>query len=87
MAKVLIPSPLRSYTKSKSQLEIAGETLGQVLATLDSTHPGILFRMVDEQSQVRDHIKFFVDTIETKDFNQKLRPDSTLHIVCALSGG
>ena len=46
--KVLIPSPLRSYTK-KREVEASGATVGELLADLDRQYPGLRFRMIDEQ--------------------------------------
>ena len=37
--KVLIPSPLRSYTGQR-EVEASGATLGEVLADLDRRTPG-----------------------------------------------
>ena len=64
--KVLIPSPLRSYTGS-SRVEAGGATLAAVLAELDSRYPGIRFRMIDEQDRVRPHMRFFIDGEQVRD--------------------
>ncbi len=57
--QVLIPSPLRSYTK-RSRVEASGATLGALLDDLERQFPGIRFRMVDEQDRVRRHVRVFV---------------------------
>ena len=45
--KVLIPTPLRSYTGAR--LVVArGNTLAEVLADLEARYPGIRFRVIDE---------------------------------------
>jgi molybdopterin converting factor small subunit len=58
--KVLIPSPLRSYT-NRSEVEAEGATLAELLADLDRQFPGIRFRVVDEQGNIRRHIRFFCE--------------------------
>ena len=58
--KVLIASPLRSYTGA-DEVEARGATLGELLADLDRRYPGIRFRMIDEQDSIRRHIRFFVN--------------------------
>jgi molybdopterin converting factor small subunit len=55
--QVLIPSPLRSYTQEKSEVEAAGESLADLLQDLEQNYPGIRFRMIDEQDRIRQHIK------------------------------
>ena len=84
--RVLIPGPLLSYTK-KRQVHAAGSTLGAVLADLDRQHPGIRFRMVDEQDHVRPHMRIFINGAQVSDLDRSLGPDDTVHIVQALSGG
>jgi molybdopterin converting factor small subunit len=84
--KVLIPSALRSYTDS-AHAEACGDTLAEVVADLDRLHPGIAFRMIDEQRRIRRHIRFFVDGRQVRDLDQRMPDDGELVIVQALSGG
>ena len=84
--KVLIPSPLLSYTKAR-QVEASGATLGAVLAELDRRYPGLRFRMIDEQDKMRAHIRFFVNGEQAFDMKRPLRPADAVQIVQALSGG
>jgi len=84
--KVLIASPLRSYTNA-AEVEADGSTLGEIFADLDRRFAGIRFRMVDEQGQIRRHMRVFVNTKQIWDLGHKLAPDDELCIVQALSGG
>ena len=84
--KVLIPSPLLSYTKQR-QVDAAGASLGALLADLDRQYPGIRFRMVDEQDHVRPHMRIFINGAQVSDLGRRLGPDDKVHIVQALSGG
>lgn len=84
--RVLIPSPLRSYTQ-RSWVEAEGATLGAVLDDLDRQYPGIRFRMVSEQDTLRPHVRFFVDGEALFRLSAPLAPTDELLIVQALSGG
>ena len=84
--KVLIPSALRSYTES-SRAEAQGATLAAVLRDLDRQYPGIRFRMIDEQENVRRHIRIFINGEQVNDLSQALKPTDDVVIVQALSGG
>jgi sulfur-carrier protein len=84
---VRIPSPLRSYTSGKSQVEGSGATVAEVLADLNQKHPGMKFRMIDEQDRIREHIKIFINTDPVESLERSLGESDTLHIICALSGG
>ena len=84
--RVLIPSPLLSYTKRRD-VEASGATLTGLLVDLDRQYPGIRFRMIDEQDQVRPHIRIFVNGIQVFDPGAPLRETDAVQIIQALSGG
>ena len=84
--KVLIPSPLRSYTRSR-EVEATGATLAELLAELDRRYPGLRFRMIDEQDRMRRHIRFFINGEQVFDVATPLRASDEVQIVQALSGG
>jgi molybdopterin synthase sulfur carrier subunit len=83
---VLIPSPLRSYTKER-EVDADGATLGEVIRDLDHRYPGVRFRIIDEQDKMRPHIRFFVNDEQVFDLERALRADDEVQIVQALSGG
>ena len=85
--KVLLPSPLVSYTRGARQVEAQGTTLAAVLHDLDRRYPGIRFRMIDEQDAIRAHIRFFVNRAPERDLARALAPSDELLVVAALSGG
>jgi molybdopterin converting factor small subunit len=84
--KVLIPSPLHSYT-GRSQVEAAGATLAALLADLERQYPGMRFRMIDEQDRIRRHMRVFVNGDQVFDLARALRPSDEVIIVQALTGG
>ena len=84
--RVLIPTPLRSYTKER-EVEARGATLAEVLVDLERQYPGIRFRIIDEQDRMRPHVRFFVNGEQTFDLNVALSAADEVHIVQALSGG
>ena len=85
--KVLIPTPLFSYTGGRSQVEAHGATVDEILRDLDRQFPGIRFRMVDEQDRVRPHMRIFVNQELTAELGQALAPGDEVEILQALSGG
>jgi molybdopterin converting factor small subunit len=68
-------------------VEASGATLAELLSDLDRRYPGLRFRMIDEQDQVRRHIRVFVNGEQVFDLGRALRSSDTVHIVQALSGG
>jgi len=84
--KVLIPTPLRSYTNDRL-VDADGADVAALLADLDRRYPGIRFRMIDEQDRVRPHIRLFVNGEQVDDLREALAPGDEVCIVQALSGG
>lgn len=84
---VYIPTALRSYTGRKPLLELSGRTLAELLDVIEQHHPGLRFRVIDEQDGIRDHIKLFVNSEQVLSLQTELRPQDEIHIICALSGG
>ena len=84
--RVLIPGALLSYT-GQNWVEAAGATVGDVIDDLEERYPGIRFRMVDEQGNIRRHMRMFFDGEMVLELSQALRDDGELLIVQALSGG
>lgn len=85
--KVFIPTPLRSYTNDRSEVEAAGATLAEVLADLDRRYPGIRFRMIDEQDAIRRHIRMWVNKDEARSLDVAVGERDEVIIIQALSGG
>ncbi len=84
--KVLIPGALRSYTR-ESHVEAVGDTLDELFADLDRRYPGLRFRVVDEQNQLRPNMRVFVNGSGVRELGHALRPDDFVAVVQALSGG
>ena len=84
---VRIPTPLRSYTDQQANVEADGATVADVLADLERRFPGIRFRMVDEQGNVRPHMKVFVNQESVRDLATPVAATDEVTIMQALSGG
>ncbi len=85
--KVRIPTPLRSYTEQRAEVDAEGATLAELLVDLDRRHPGIRFRMVDEQGDLRKHMKIFLNGESERDLTLAVAPTDEIVIMQALSGG
>jgi sulfur-carrier protein len=85
--RVLLPSPLFSYTGGQKEIEASAGSLAQLLEQLEQRYPGIRHRIIDEQGRIRPHIRFFVAGEMATTIDQPLRSDDEVMIVAALSGG
>ena len=84
--KVLMPGALRSYTR-RLQVEAEGDTLDALFNDLDRQYPGLRFRVVNEQNQLRPNMRLFVNGLGVRDLGHALQPDDAVAVVLALSGG
>jgi len=84
--KVLIPGPLLSYSGAR-HVAASGSTVGELLADLDRQFPGIRHRLINEQDEVRPHMRIFINGDQTFDLKQPVTSTDVMQIVQALSGG
>jgi sulfur-carrier protein len=84
--EVLIPSALQSYT-GRARVQAEGDTLLALFADLDRRWPGLRFRVVDEQQQLRPNMRIFVNGLGVRDLQHPLQPQDFVAVVLALSGG
>ena len=85
--KVRVGSVLFEYTGNEPEIEARGSTVGALLLDLDRRHPGLRFRVVDEQDRIRQHMNVFVGGRRARDLDVKIGPDDEVHILHAISGG
>ncbi len=85
--KVVLPTPLAEYTSNRREVQADGSTVDDLLRDLDRRHPGIRFRIVNEQDAIRPHIKIFVNRVQVASLAQRLGLADEVLIVAALSGG
>jgi molybdopterin converting factor small subunit len=84
--KVIIPSQLLSYTR-RVEVQVEGGTLTDVLVALDRQFPGLRFRIIDEQNEIRPHIRIFVNQETARSLEFALKPEDEIRIIGAISGG
>lgn len=85
--RVVIPDALRAYTSQRDHVDARGETLNELLQDLDRQFPGIRFRMINEQDEMRPHIAFFVRGEKTFNLEELLSGSQEVVIMQALAGG
>jgi sulfur-carrier protein len=85
--RVFVPTPLRSYTDGRAEVDAAGATLAELLENLNRAFPGFRFRLIDEQDRIRQHMRIFVNREPVRTLDVPLRPADEVQILQALSGG
>ena len=87
---VRIPTPLRNTTGGNATVEVSGATLGEALEDLESQHPGIAERLLDDSGNLRRFVNVFVNDEDVR-FQQgletPLNDGAVVSIIPAVAGG
>lgn len=87
MATVFIPSLMQSLTEGKSQVQVEGSTVRQIINNLDGEYPGVKARLVDGD-RVKPNISVAVDgEVTPLGMLQRVGENSEVHFLPALGGG
>jgi sulfur-carrier protein len=90
MPTVHLPAALSGHAAGQRRVDVAGTTVGKVLAALGQAHPGVGHRVLDDRGVLRRHVNVFLngesirylDGVETSCEN-----GDELWILPAVSGG
>jgi molybdopterin converting factor small subunit len=87
---VRVPTILRTYTDGASEVTAEGETLSEVLESLDASYHGIKGRIVDEQGALRRFVNVYVgnDDVRFLDgLETKVADGTEVSVIPAVAGG
>lgn len=90
MIRVRVPTPLRPMTGGKSEVEIEGHTIAQLIENLGAAHPGLKERLYDEKGDVRRFINIYVNEEDIRFLTGKdtpLKDGDEVSIIPAIAGG
>jgi MoaD family protein len=59
--EVRIPPILRSYTDGEKAVNASGQSIGALIEDLDSNHPGIKGRLLDDEGGLRRFVNVYVN--------------------------
>ena len=85
--RVRLASLLHSYTGGSKVIEVEASTVGEAIGALDRRFPGLAFRVIDEQGQIRPHMNIFLGEEKVSDLATPITANAEIYIVGALSGG
>jgi molybdopterin converting factor small subunit len=87
MATVILPRSLVSLIPgTQRSTDVEAATVAEAIDRLDEQTPGIRNRLVDSGPMIRQHINVYVDS-QPAALDTPIGPNSTVHIIPAVSGG
>jgi molybdopterin converting factor small subunit len=87
---VRVPTTLRTLTAGEPEVAVDGGTVAEVIANLESGHPGFRERILDEEGELRRFVNVFVSDDDVRFLEGLATPvpdGETLSIVPAVAGG
>jgi len=87
---VRIPTTLRPLTEGSATVSTSGATVAAVLADLETRHPGLRERILDESGALHRFVNVFVDDEDVRFLNgpgTEVPDGATVAIVPAVAGG
>ncbi len=90
MATIRIPTPLRPYINGQSDLDIAGETVGQVLENLVHQYPALRTHIFNDNGELRPFVNLFLGEDNINDLqgiSTPLREGDRILLIPSIAGG
>jgi adenylyltransferase/sulfurtransferase len=87
---VSIPTPLRPFTAGNDSIELAGDTVGQVLDGLIATHSGLKHHLLQDDGRLRHFVSLYLNETDIRHLASTatpVRPGDVLTIVPSIAGG
>ena len=90
MATIRIPTPLRKLTEGKEEVTASGATIGEIIAALEQSYPGIKARICDDSGKVRRFVNIFANDEDIRfleNLDTPVAEGDEISIVPAIAGG
>ena len=87
---VRIPTTLRPMAGGNKLVEVEPGTLSEVVASLETQHPGFADRLLDEHGELRKFVNVFVDDDDVRyldGLSTQVADGITVSIIPAVAGG
>ena len=86
MALVRVRGPLKSLAGGRSEHELQGLTVLELLRELERAYPGVTGWILDERGLIRRHINVFVNGEQGQEITA-VGPSDQIDVLPAISGG
>lgn len=92
MAKIELTRHLYAFFPALEgkEIHVEASTIAEVVRAMEKIAPGFAFYVCDERGRLRTHVNVFVEDELIRDrarLSDRVRPDSRVFIMQALSGG
>ena len=88
--KILIPTPLRSYTAKRDVVEAEGATVGELLANMTEQYTDLRKHLYTNEGTLRSFVNIYVNDDDIRHLEKEQTPvtsDDTVSIIPSVAGG
>ena len=90
MAQVMIPTPLRTYTRGQKMITVSGATVDDALSALTAAYPDLKRHLFNGEGRLRNFVNIYLGEEDVRYLRQgatAIRETDTLSIVPSIAGG
>lgn len=90
MPVLRIPTPLRSYTSGKSEVNVSGSNISEALTDLTTQYPPIKPHLFNDSGELRPFVNLFIGENNIKDLqgvNTPIKDEDRLVLIPSIAGG
>ena len=90
MAQVMIPTPLRTFTRGQKTVTVVGTTVDEAMASLTRTYPDLKHHLFSDEGKLRNFVNVYLGEEDVRYLQQgatEIRDTDTLSIVPSVAGG
>ncbi len=87
---VRIPTPLQRLTKNRSEVQVEGETVTEVIDHLEQSFPGVRKSLCDDQGGIRKFVNLYLNDEDIRFMDGEktgVNDGDELAIIPAIAGG
>ncbi|HEY2104169.1 MAG TPA: ubiquitin-like small modifier protein 1 [Candidatus Binataceae bacterium] len=88
--RVRVPTPLRRFTAGNGEVAAAGTSIKEVINDLESRHPGMRDRLLDDKGEIRRFVNIYLNGDDVRfldQLNSAVKDGDDISIVPAIAGG
>ena len=88
--KILIPTPLRSYTAKRDVVEAEGRTVGELLANMTAEYTELRKHLYTAEGKLRNFVNIYVNDDDIRYLEREQTPvtaDDTVSVIPSVAGG
>ncbi|MEE8410310.1 MAG: MoaD/ThiS family protein [Myxococcota bacterium] len=90
MAKITLPTPLRPYADKQAEVEVSGDTVGELLVKLTDSYPELKRHLFGDDGKLRSFVNVYVNDEDIRYSGKDATPvkgDDLVSIIPSIAGG